>query len=196
LAWDARTADKKREDELKEKRAIEKKAEEKEAVETRLAEAVKEEKERVARLVEHVASAISFVVKTCLPAGAEQEGLAHNPCSTHPPHPVVESRFRRDPRATLRAWACRLSRRDTREGRRPRRQGRRERAGESCCYESCCVQSYGSNAFPKSTTRDRISSNGKGGRRLRGMPAPSNSIRPSTVSRPKSVFHSASFSTT
>ena len=25
---------------------------------------------------------------TCLLAGAEQEGLAHNPCSTHPPHPV------------------------------------------------------------------------------------------------------------
>jgi len=59
--WDARTADKKREDELKEKRAIEKKADEKEAIETRLAEAAKEEEERVARLGEHVASAISFV---------------------------------------------------------------------------------------------------------------------------------------
>ena len=27
--------------------------------------------------------------KTCLLAGAEQEGPAHNPWSTHPPHPVV-----------------------------------------------------------------------------------------------------------
>ena len=62
--WDARTTDKKREDELKEKRAIDKKADEKEAIETRLAEAAKKEEKRVARLGEHVASAISFVKAT------------------------------------------------------------------------------------------------------------------------------------
>ena len=38
-----------------------------------------------------VRSIYSVDDKTCLPAGAEQEGPAHNPCSTHPPHPVLRT---------------------------------------------------------------------------------------------------------
>ena len=38
-----------------------------------------------------VRSFYSVSDKTCLLAGAEQEGLAHNPWSTHGPHPVAGS---------------------------------------------------------------------------------------------------------